>query len=75
MRLVRRIVIVALGLVLIIDSLSQSHFLALQFIVGLVMVGAVPADALIDYLIAPRHDEGELDRLGEVMRRREEDGT
>jgi hypothetical protein len=72
MNIIRRIIIGVFGIILIIDALVQS-FEPLQFIIGLIMVGLVPVDILIDIMIRPAHDENELERLREVMQYKDDD--
>ena len=43
-----------------------------EFVLGAVMVGLVPIDTLIDAAMGPAKDEAEVDRLREVMKRKEE---
>ena len=70
MTVVRRAIVILLGLVLILDALTSDHFPPFEFVIGIVMVGLVPVDALIDLLTRPARDEGEVERLREVMRER-----
>jgi hypothetical protein len=69
----RRAVVVILGVVLMVEALLAHRFPIVQFVVGAIMVGLVPIDAVIDLLSRPQRDEGEIQRLREVMREHEDD--
>ena len=62
-----------LGLVLIADALAEGRFELVPFVVGLIMVGLVPVDALIDAATRPSRDEHDLERLREVLRDRDDE--
>lgn len=68
MQWIRRSIIGLLGIILILDALFE-RFQALQFIIGIIMVGLVPVDALVDKLLASSQDDQTLDRLGEVLKK------
>lgn len=63
----RRAVIGLLGVALIVDSFTES-FRVLPFAVGLIMVGLIPIDLLVDFLTRPARDEADIERLRQVMR-------
>jgi hypothetical protein len=72
MKWVRRSVVFILGLVLMYDSLAN-QFRIVEFIAGAVMVGLIPIDTIIDLLMQPAKDDTEIDRLREVMERKDEE--
>ena len=55
-----------LGVILIWDSLFN-RFHALEFIIGVIMIGLIPVDSIVDILMRPSIDDQQLDRLKEVM--------
>jgi hypothetical protein len=67
----RRLIVIVLGAILIVDALLAGRFEVVPFVVGLLMVGLVPADAIIGAVMASPSDEGDIDRLREVMEARE----
>ena len=72
----RRSIIGLLGLLLVVEAFVAQHFPVVQFVVGIIMLGLIPVDVIVDTLSRPSHDEGEIDRLREVMRQqREDDGA
>jgi hypothetical protein len=72
----RRSVIAVLGALLVIEAFVAQHFPVVQFVVGIIMLGLIPIDVIVDSLSRPSHDEGEIDRLREVMRKeRDDDGA
>jgi hypothetical protein len=62
----------ALGAILIVDALSAGRFEVVPFVIGLVMVGLVPLDAIIGAVMASPSDEADIDRLREVMHEHDE---
>ena len=56
-----------------VEALLAHRFPIVQFVVGAVMVGLVPLDAIVDALARPQHDEAEIQRLREVMGKHEAD--
>jgi hypothetical protein len=62
----KRLVVFVLGVILLIDTVFF-QFRTVQFIISLIMIGIVPIDYLIDLATRPERDEGEIDRLREVM--------
>ena len=63
----RRVIIFILGILLIINSLS-GRFEVIPFVVGLIMIGLIPIDLIIDTISRPSHNEHEIDRLRDVMK-------
>jgi len=61
-----------LGAVLIVDSIVN-QFHPVEFVLGIIMVGLVPTDWLIDLAMGPKSDEAQVERLREVMRRKDGD--
>jgi len=66
-----------LGLALIIDAIQANRLPIFQFIIGLIMIGLIPADLVIDYILNPNGkkaetDEEQIERLREVMRQHDE---
>jgi hypothetical protein len=68
----RRLIVIVLGAILIVDALSAGRFEVVPFTIGLVMVGLVPLDAIIGAVLASPADEADIDRLREVMHERDE---
>ena len=62
----KRLVVFVLGVILLIDTVFF-QFRTVQFVISLIMIGIVPIDYLIDLATRPERDEGEIDRLREVM--------
>lgn len=59
---IRRVVVFALGVALIVDSLFQRPNVIVRLLVGLVMVGVLPLDDLLRLVARHRHredDDGE----------------
>ena len=61
-----------LGAILIADALTEGRFELVPFVVGCVMVGLVPIDALIDVATRPSRDEADLARLKAALDDRDE---
>jgi hypothetical protein len=72
---VRRLIVMALGAVLIAEAITAGRLPVVQFVIGLVMVGLVPIDVIVDYVTRAPHDEAEMERLREVMERRPDEGN
>ena len=70
-RWLRRGAVMILGAILIVDSLTEPRFEVVPFVVGLLMVGLLPVDAIIDQVMGSRSDEDELARLEEIMKRKD----
>jgi len=70
-RWLRRGTVMILGAILIADSLTEPRFEVVPFVVGLLMVGLLPVDAIIDQVMGSRSDEDELARLEEIMKRKD----
>jgi len=70
-RWLRRGAVMILGAILIVDSLTEPRFEVVPFLVGLLMVGLIPVDAIIDAATRPGRDEAELARLEEIMKRKD----
>lgn len=52
---------------LILDAIIES-FQVVQFVVGVIMLGLVPVDVIIDTLMMPHsNNEEQLNRLREIM--------
>jgi hypothetical protein len=68
----RRLIVIVLGAILIVDALSAGRFEVVPFVIGLVMVGLVPLDAIIGAVMASPSDEADIDRLREVMHERDD---
>jgi hypothetical protein len=66
----RRLVVMILGVVLIVEAVAGKRLAVFQFTVGLVMVGLIPIDYIIDVVSRPAHDEAEITRLQQVMEER-----
>jgi hypothetical protein len=67
----RRLIVIVLGAILIGEAITAGRLPVVQFVIGLVMVGLVPLDAIISAVMASPADEGDIDRLREVMEARE----
>ena len=68
----RRLTVMVLGAILIAEAITAGRLPVVQFVIGLVMVGLVPIDVIVDYVMRGPRDEGDIDRLREVMERKEE---
>jgi hypothetical protein len=68
----RRLIVIVLGAILIAEAITAGRLPVVQFVIGLVMVGLVPLDAIIGAVMAGPADEADIDRLREVMERKEE---
>jgi len=64
---IRRVLVALLGVVLIVDSVAN-QFRVFEVVLGAIMIGLVPIDWVIDLAFGSRSDEGQVDRLREVMR-------
>jgi hypothetical protein len=67
----RRLIVIVLGAILIVDALTAGRFEVVPFVIGLIMVGLVPLDAIIGAVLASPADEADIERLREVMEARE----
>jgi hypothetical protein len=72
---VRRLIVMVLGVVLIVDALTEPRFEVVPFAIGVLMVGLVPVDAVIDALAGGGHTDDEVDRLREVMKHKDPDSS
>ena len=68
----RRLTVMVLGAILIAEAITAGRLPVVQFVIGLIMVGLVPLDAIMSAVMASPADEGDIDRLREVMQRKEE---
>ena len=72
----RRSIIGLLGLLLVVEAFVAQHFPVVQFVVGIIMLGLIPIDVIVDTLMRPSADQGDIEHLREVMRQqREDDGA
>jgi len=69
---IRRAIYLVLGVILIADSL-QGAFNVVQFCVGLILVGLLSIESIIDYFFTSKTDNATIERLREVIRKKEED--
>ena len=67
MRWLRRLLIFILGIVLLINTITDG-FHVIEFTVAIIMIGLLPIDTIIDLMMRPSQDEQQLERLKEVMK-------
>lgn len=66
MKWIRRLIIFLLGIILLLDSLTDT-FHVFEFIIALIMIGLIPIDQIIDVISQPVANEIEINHLRKVM--------
>jgi hypothetical protein len=61
-RWLRRGTVMILGAILIVDALTEGRFEVVPFVVGLLMVGLVPIDAIIDAAMGGGQADADLEK-------------
>jgi predicted membrane GTPase involved in stress response len=56
---IRRVIVMVLGLVLIVDALMANRLPVVQFTVGMILLGLVPVDVVVDAINAHCHPYSE----------------
>jgi hypothetical protein len=64
----RRLTVMVLGAILVVDALTEGRFELVPFVVGLIMLGLIPIDAIIDAAMGGGKADADMEkRLQQVL--------